>query len=157
MPKLISSAWGTCARGPEIRLRDVQRSDILRSRGCLCIVCLQRCQRFLPRNISRSAQKTGEFNLQASPGISFQNKVRSLPEASCCLFLLDGSSKFPAEDLLSGSQAVVQTPFFGCGFFAYSWKLPAYSGAFLLTVDNFSFFAYSWSFFADSFSFFTYS
>ena len=28
----------------------------------------------------------------------------------------------------------------GCGFFAYSWKLPAYSGAFLLTVDNFSFF-----------------
>ena len=35
---------------------------------------------------------------------------------------------------------------FGCGFFAYRWKLPAYSGAFLLTVDNFSFFAYSWSF-----------
>ena len=28
---------------------------------------------------------------------------------------------------------------FGCGFFAYSRKLPAYSGAFLLTVDNFSF------------------
>ena len=27
----------------------------------------------------------------------------------------------------------------GCSFFAYSWKLPAYSGAFLLTVDNFSF------------------
>ena len=24
-------------------------------------------------------------------------------------------------------------------FFSYSWKLPAYSGAFLLTVDNFSF------------------
>ena len=45
----------------------------------------------------------------------------------------------------------------GCGFFAYSWKLPAYSGAFLLTVDNFSFFTYSWSFFAYSFSFFTYS
>ena len=38
--------------------------------------------------------------------------------------------------------------FGGCGFFAYSWKLPAYSGAFLLTVDNFSFFTYSWSFFA---------
>ena len=46
---------------------------------------------------------------------------------------------------------------FGCGFFAYSWKLPAYSGAFLLTVDNFSFFTYNWSFFAYSFSFFTYS
>ena len=45
----------------------------------------------------------------------------------------------------------------GCGFFAYSWKLPAYSGAFLLTVDNFSFFTYSWSFLAYSFSFFTYS
>ena len=28
----------------------------------------------------------------------------------------------------------------GCGFFAYNSKLPAYSGAFLLTVDNFSFF-----------------
>ena len=36
----------------------------------------------------------------------------------------------------------------GCGFFAYSWKLPAYSGAFLLTVDNFSFFTYSFSVFA---------
>ena len=46
---------------------------------------------------------------------------------------------------------------FGCGFFAYSWKLPAYSGAFLLTVDNFSFSAHSFSFFAYSFSFFTYS
>ena len=45
----------------------------------------------------------------------------------------------------------------GCSFFAYSWKLPAYSGAFLLTVDNFSIFTYSWSFFAYSFSFFTYS
>ena len=39
----------------------------------------------------------------------------------------------------------------GCGFFAYGWKLPAYSRAFLLTVDDFSFFAYSWSFFAYSF------
>ena len=45
----------------------------------------------------------------------------------------------------------------GCGFFAYSWKLPAHSGAFLFTLDNFSFFTYSWSFFAYSFSFFTYS
>ena len=46
---------------------------------------------------------------------------------------------------------------FGCGFFACSWKLPAYSGAFLLTVDNLSFFTYSWSSFAYSFSFLTYS
>ena len=45
----------------------------------------------------------------------------------------------------------------GCGFFAYSWKLPAYSGAFLLTVDTFSFFAYSWSYCACNFSFFTYN
>ena len=44
----------------------------------------------------------------------------------------------------------MQTVLIGCGFFAYSWKLPAYSGAFLLTVDNFSFFTYSWSFFAYS-------
>ena len=43
--------------------------------------------------------------------------------------------------------------FLGCGFFAYSWKLPTYSGAFLLTIDNFSFFTYSWSFLAYSFSF----
>ena len=28
-------------------------------------------------------------------------------------------------------------------FFAYSWKLPAYSGALLLTVENFSFFTYT--------------
>ena len=42
-------------------------------------------------------------------------------------------------------------------FFAYSWKLPAYSGAFLLTVDNFSFFAYSFSFLTYSWSFFAYS
>ena len=42
----------------------------------------------------------------------------------------------------------------GCGFFAYNWKLPAYSGAFLLTIDNFSFCAYNWSFFAHNFSFF---
>ena len=47
--------------------------------------------------------------------------------------------------------------FLGCSFFAYNWKLPAYSGAFLLTVDNFSFFTYNWSFFAYSFSFFAYS
>ena len=45
----------------------------------------------------------------------------------------------------------------GCGLFAYSWKLPTYSGAFLLTVDLFSFSTYNWSFFAYSFSFFTYS
>ena len=45
----------------------------------------------------------------------------------------------------------------GCSFFACSSKLPTYSGAFLLTVDNFSFFTYSWSFLAYSFSFLTYS
>ena len=42
-------------------------------------------------------------------------------------------------------------------FFAYNWKLPAHSGAFLLTVDNFSFFACSWSFFAYNLSFSSYS
>ena len=47
--------------------------------------------------------------------------------------------------------------FLSCSFFAYSWKLPAYSGAFLLTIDKFSFFTYSWSSFAYSFSFSTYS
>ena len=35
--------------------------------------------------------------------------------------------------------------------FAHSWKLPAYSGAFLLTVDTFSFLTHSWSLFAYSF------
>ena len=45
----------------------------------------------------------------------------------------------------------------GCGFVAYSWKLPTYSGAFLLTIDTFSFFAYSWSFSAYNCSFFTYN
>ena len=33
--------------------------------------------------------------------------------------------------------------FLGCGFFAYSWELPAYSGAFLLTIDMLSFFTYN--------------
>ena len=49
-------------------------------------------------------------------------------------------------------------PKIGCSFLAnlaYSWKLLAHSGAFLLTVDNFSYFAYSWSFFTYNFSFFT--
>ena len=46
---------------------------------------------------------------------------------------------------------------YGCGFFGYSWELPAYSGAFLLTIDNFGFFACNWSFFAYSFSFLTHS
>ena len=50
-----------------------------------------------------------------------------------------------------------ETYYNGCSFFAYSWKLPTYSGAFLLTVDNFSFFAYNFSFSTCSFSFFTYS
>ena len=45
----------------------------------------------------------------------------------------------------------------GGGFFAYSWKLPAYNGVFLLTVDNFSFFSYNWSFFAYNFCFFSYN
>ena len=43
----------------------------------------------------------------------------------------------------------------GCGFFAYNWKLPAYSGGLLLMVDNLSFFTYS--FFVHNFSFFTYN
>ena len=47
--------------------------------------------------------------------------------------------------------------FAGCSFFAYSWKLPAHSGAFLLTVDSFSFSTYNWSFFAYNLSFFTYN
>ena len=33
-------------------------------------------------------------------------------------------------------------------FSAYTWKLPAYSVAFLLTADTCSFFPYSWSFLA---------
>ena len=50
-----------------------------------------------------------------------------------------------------------ETLLYGCSFFAYSWKLPAYSGAFLLTIDNSSFFTCSWSFFHLQFEFFTYS
>ena len=51
----------------------------------------------------------------------------------------------------------LRKPFFGCGFFAYNWKLPAYSGASLLTVDILGFSAYNCSFFTYSFSFSTYS
>ena len=46
---------------------------------------------------------------------------------------------------------------FGCGFFAYSWKLPAYSGAFLRTIQNLSFSVYSWSVFTCNLSFLNYS
>ena len=42
-------------------------------------------------------------------------------------------------------------------FFAYSWKLPAYNGAFLLTDNNFSKFAYNWSFFVYNFGLFVYN
>ena len=45
----------------------------------------------------------------------------------------------------------------GCSLFAYTWKLPAYSGAFLLAIDNFSFFTNSWNFCTYSFSLFTYN
>ena len=45
----------------------------------------------------------------------------------------------------------------GCGFSPYSWKLPAYSPAFLLTVVIGSLFAYSWSFLTYSWSSFAYS
>ena len=38
---------------------------------------------------------------------------------------------------------------------AYSWELPAYNGAFLLTIENFSFSTCSWSFFTYSWSFFS--
>ena len=48
---------------------------------------------------------------------------------------------------------LTQSIYKGCDFFAYSWKFPACSGAFLLTVDTFSFFTYNWSFFAYNFSF----
>ena len=35
----------------------------------------------------------------------------------------------------------------GCSFFAYGWKLPAYNGAFLLTIENFCLFILTWRFF----------
>ena len=54
-------------------------------------------------------------------------------------------------------QSILEGFNMGCGFCAYNWRLPAYSGAFLLTVDNFSFFTCNWSIFAYSFSVFTYS
>ena len=41
----------------------------------------------------------------------------------------------------------------GNGFFAHNWKLPAYSGAILLTIDKSSFFTYNWSSFTYTFSF----
>ena len=66
---------------------------------------------------------------------------------SCCTFVL----------LLLKIKIKIKRKSNGCSFFAYSWKLPVYSGASLLTVHKFSFSTYSWSFFTYSFSFFTYS
>ena len=42
-------------------------------------------------------------------------------------------------------------------FFVYNWNFPAYSGVFLLTVDNFSFLLTVGVFLAYNFSFSTYS
>ena len=61
--------------------------------------------------------------------------ARMFAQIFCTDFLgcpkpLAGNPKFHREDPLKN----------GCSFFAYSWKLPAYSRVFLLTVDNFSFF-----------------
>ena len=48
-----------------------------------------------------------------------------------------GTAKRPLPSQLS---SVVGTHLiYGCSFFAYSWKLPAYNGAFLLTIDNLAF------------------
>ena len=45
------------------------------------------------------------------------------------------------ESFWAGTSARVSAPTsVGCGFFAYSWKLLAYSELFLLTLNNFSFF-----------------
>ena len=41
----------------------------------------------------------------------------------------------------------------GRRFFAYNWKLPAYSGALLLAVDKFSSLTYNWSLVTYNFSF----
>ena len=46
--------------------------------------------------------------------------------------------QLPKGDGKQGQQIICHR--LGCGVFVYSWKLPAYSGAFLLTIDNFSFF-----------------
>ena len=67
-------------------------------------------------------------------------------------FCVLGSLKLPLEHWLD------YPPFFnGCGFLLTIGKLPSYSGAFWLTIDNLSFFTYNWSFFAYSFSFFSYN
>ena len=65
-----------------------------------------------------------------------------------CITLLTHSKHF---ELTVHSEMI--TKLIWMHVFAYNWKLPAYSGAFLLTIDNFSFFAYNWSFFAYNFSF----
>ena len=46
---------------------------------------------------------------------------------------------------------------FGCSFFAYSRKLPPYSGTFLHTVVFGSFLTYNWNLFTYNWSFFAYS
>ena len=94
-----------------------------------------------------------------NPGVGDLYFFRNLFRISGCQGLLDSVPGPQARNAISNIMAIS-----GCSFFAYSWKLPAYSGAFLLTVDNFSFFTYNWSFsaysfssFACSWSFFVYS
>ena len=42
----------------------------------------------------------------------------------------------------SGRGVSVREKNMDAAFFAYTWKLPAYKRAFLLTIDHFSFFTY---------------
>ena len=78
------------------------------------------------------------------------SQVSSTPEQASCNFGADPNL------LLSRFQSGFALLLIGCRFFAYNWKLPAYSGAFQLTIDNFSFVTYNWSFCAYNFSFFAY-
>ena len=56
-----------------------------------------------------------------------------------CQLILHNVFREPFGSWTSAPKIVDVHPEKGCSFFAYSWKLPAYSGAFLLTNDNFSF------------------
>ena len=82
------------------------------------------------------------INLQGAPE-QLQAAVRS----KAALIGIWGLPALPITKKGGANEKWQKSSCSGCSVFAYSWKLPAYIGAFLLTVDNLNFCAYNWSFF----------
>ena len=116
----------------------------------LCPVRVRGCANSV-KNVWSSAEKT---RIAFEAGYPYALKMLHLfrtasNRAACCNGTFDpyaerGCAKFasrrglPSSLKKPGCFEACSRHSFECGIFSYSWKLPAYSGAFLLTVDSFS-------------------